>query len=111
MVRLGDLEPVRHVLGRLQCAAMEMIVGGQRLEGRVRRIEPVLAQPRLEPLEQITARVVAGNLGRCGHWGTRSACSRAGRTLNEPVAYGTTHDLSEAVTPTAKSRTQKPEEW
>ena len=72
VVRLGDQEPVRHVLGRLQAAAVEVVVGGQRLEGRAPRIDSVLAQPRLEPREQIAARVMAGNVGRRGHWEIRA---------------------------------------
>ena len=38
------------ILGRLNAPGMEMVIGGQRLEGGARRIEPLLPQPRLEPL-------------------------------------------------------------
>ena len=38
------------ILGRLNAPGMEMVIGGQRLEGGARRIEPLLPQPRLDPL-------------------------------------------------------------
>ena len=46
---------------------VEVIVGSERLEGRASRIDPGLAQTRLQPREQIAAGVVAGNVGCRSH--------------------------------------------
>ena len=48
----GDREKVRYVLGRLQAAAVELVVGSELLDGRLRRVDSIFAQIRLKPREQ-----------------------------------------------------------
>ena len=62
-----DLERVGDLLGRLEAAGVELVVGRERLEARALRVGAVLGQRRLEPLEQAAAAVVAGDLALYAH--------------------------------------------
>ena len=67
MIGPGDGEQRRHVFGGLQTPAVEVVVGRQGVHGRVRRIDAILPQPRLEPRQKIAARVVSGDDARVAH--------------------------------------------
>ena len=43
---------IRKEFGRLQAAAVELVVGSEFLDGRLRRVDSVFAQVRLKPCEQ-----------------------------------------------------------